>query len=219
MITRRRHHNRTSRVQDSAYNDSALRFATERDDCTPRRVDFATGFRAVVSCRVSRFQTRCHSIIDKIIPARPVIFPSAQNVLRNAKSHGAKFGRQRRTSRTALLPTAGRVWGLTPCGEAMSKEQEGGYAKLQGQDWSKLITVLPCTLGRAAECDVVVEGQKISRKHAEIAWRGDHFVLNVLGKNGAVVDGTLPAPRHRWRLASHACDVRCGRLPAPGRCS
>ena len=51
MITRRRHHNRTSRVQDSAYNGSALRFATERDDCTPRRVDFATGFRAVVSCR------------------------------------------------------------------------------------------------------------------------------------------------------------------------
>lgn len=54
------------------------------------------------------------------------------------------------------------------------------------------------TLGRAAECDIVVEGRLISRQHAAIRHDGQGFVVEDLGShngttvNGQPIDGVWP---------------------------
>ncbi|TFG51843.1 MAG: FHA domain-containing protein [Gemmatimonadales bacterium] len=44
-------------------------------------------------------------------------------------------------------------------------------------------------LGREASADVVVTGQDVSRKHAEIVYRGDQYVLTDHSTNGTFVNG------------------------------
>jgi pSer/pThr/pTyr-binding forkhead associated (FHA) protein len=48
----------------------------------------------------------------------------------------------------------------------------------------------PVTLGRAADCDVVLPERQISRYHVRIEWDADGYVLRDLGsKNGTLVNG------------------------------
>ncbi len=48
----------------------------------------------------------------------------------------------------------------------------------------------PVTLGRAADCDIVLPERQISRYHARIEWDADGYVLRDLGsKNGTFVNG------------------------------
>lgn len=46
------------------------------------------------------------------------------------------------------------------------------------------------TIGRNADCDIVLDDRQVSRAHARIVWRGDHYELEDLGsKNGTHLNG------------------------------
>lgn len=48
----------------------------------------------------------------------------------------------------------------------------------------------PLTIGRSEECDIVLPDRQVSRYHAQITWRGDHYHVEDLGsKNGTHVNG------------------------------
>jgi hypothetical protein len=50
------------------------------------------------------------------------------------------------------------------------------------------------TLGRGPESDVVLTNPRVSRRHAQLTWDGEHFVIQDLGsKNGTRVNGDLIA--------------------------
>src|SRR4029077_18879251 len=47
------------------------------------------------------------------------------------------------------------------------------------------------TIGRQAECDVVLDDSNVSRRHAEVRRQGEDYVLIDLGStNGSKVNGT-----------------------------
>lgn len=49
----------------------------------------------------------------------------------------------------------------------------------------------PVTIGRQAECDVVLEDSNVSRRHAEVRRQGEEYVFVDLGStNGSKVNGT-----------------------------
>lgn len=55
------------------------------------------------------------------------------------------------------------------------------------------------TIGRAIDCDVVVDDASVSRKHAVIRWSGEHGVLVELGSsNGTFINGHRM--KERWTL-------------------
>jgi hypothetical protein len=59
-------------------------------------------------------------------------------------------------------------------------EGEGGSQRL----------VLPATIGRAADCDLVIARGGVSRRHAEILWnRNRFFVVDLDSKNGTFLNG------------------------------
>jgi predicted component of type VI protein secretion system len=46
------------------------------------------------------------------------------------------------------------------------------------------------TIGRSADCDIVLDDRQISRLHARILWRGDHYEIEDLAsKNGTHLNG------------------------------
>lgn len=46
------------------------------------------------------------------------------------------------------------------------------------------------TIGRNADCDIVLDDRQVSRTHARIVWREDHYELEDLGsKNGTHLNG------------------------------
>jgi hypothetical protein len=46
------------------------------------------------------------------------------------------------------------------------------------------------TIGRSADCDVVLDDRQVSRFHARILWRSDHYEIEDLGsKNGTHLNG------------------------------
>lgn len=48
------------------------------------------------------------------------------------------------------------------------------------------------SMGRAPECDIVLASTHVSRRHAEVVWEGERFVLRDLGSlNGTKVAGVL----------------------------
>ena len=50
------------------------------------------------------------------------------------------------------------------------------------------------TLGRGPESDLVLTNPRVSRRHAQLTWDGEHFVIQDLGsKNGTCVNGDLIA--------------------------
>ncbi len=49
---------------------------------------------------------------------------------------------------------------------------------------------LPSTIGRGQDCDLVLEGAGVSRRHAEIVWDRNHFsVADLNSKNGTFLNG------------------------------
>jgi hypothetical protein len=63
--------------------------------------------------------------------------------------------------------------------------QRGGES---GQTWS--LERQSLTIGRNADCDIVLDDRQVSRVHARIAWRNDHYELEDLGsKNGTHLNG------------------------------
>jgi len=49
----------------------------------------------------------------------------------------------------------------------------------------------PVTIGRQAECDIVLEDSNVSRRHAEVRRQGEDYILVDLGStNGCKVNGT-----------------------------
>jgi predicted component of type VI protein secretion system len=45
-------------------------------------------------------------------------------------------------------------------------------------------------IGRSADCDIVLNDRQVSRFHARVLWRGDHYELEDLGsKNGTHLNG------------------------------
>ncbi|GLJ49194.1 hypothetical protein SUGI_1038170 [Cryptomeria japonica] len=82
---------------------------------------------------------------------------------------------------------------------------EAGFAKLQGEDFEYYMQTYSITLGRnSKKSSVDVDlaslggGMNISRQHARIFYDFDRrrFALEVLGKNGCIVEGVLYLPGH-----------------------
>ena len=68
---------------------------------------------------------------------------------------------------------------------AMLILQRGGEAGLSWPMSHKMLTI-----GRGPDCDIVLDDRQVSRIHARIAWRGDHFEVEDLGsKNGTHLNG------------------------------
>ncbi len=65
----------------------------------------------------------------------------------------------------------------------------------QGSETSKrwpLTRNKPITIGRSDECDVVLQDRQVSRFHARVSWRKDHYQVEDLGsKNGTHVNGQM----------------------------
>lgn len=46
------------------------------------------------------------------------------------------------------------------------------------------------TIGRSPDCDIVLDDRQVSRLHARVVWRGDHYELEDMGsKNGTHLNG------------------------------
>jgi hypothetical protein len=73
--------------------------------------------------------------------------------------------------------------------------QRGGEA---GLTWPLEHRTL--TIGRNPECDIALEDRQVSRIHARVIWRGDHYEVEDLGsKNGTHLNGrdvVGPQPLH-----------------------
>jgi hypothetical protein len=47
------------------------------------------------------------------------------------------------------------------------------------------------TVGRSAECDIVLDDRRVSRRHARLHWRFDRFILTDLGSRGGTFVNNL----------------------------
>jgi hypothetical protein len=67
-----------------------------------------------------------------------------------------------------------------------------------------LLNELLCLIGRSPECDVYVERRSISRRHAQIERRSDHYVLSDLESvNGTYINGQRLLAPYRLRNEDH----------------
>ncbi len=63
--------------------------------------------------------------------------------------------------------------------------QRGGES---GQTWT--LERQSLTIGRSPDCDIVLDDRQVSRLHARIVWREDHYEIEDLGsKNGTHLNG------------------------------
>ena len=69
-------------------------------------------------------------------------------------------------------------------------EEDGNAILIDGDGEQYTITAFPYVLGRGTECDFVLTGKGVSRKHAEIVFQSGRFVINDLNSlNGIKVNG------------------------------
>lgn len=69
-------------------------------------------------------------------------------------------------------------------------EEEGNAFLIDAEGEQHPITAFPYVLGRGNECDFVLTGKGVSRKHAEIIFQSGRFVVNDLNSlNGIKVNG------------------------------
>lgn len=82
---------------------------------------------------------------------------------------------------------------ISPDSLAMNVRETAMLVLQQGADSSKrwpLNRNRPITIGRSEECDVVLADRQVSRFHARISWRKDHYQIEDLGsKNGTHING------------------------------
>jgi hypothetical protein len=78
---------------------------------------------------------------------------------------------------------------------AMLILQRGGEA---GLTWP--LEHRSLTIGRGSDCDIVLDDRQVSRIHARVVWRGDHYEVEDLGsKNGTHLNGRDVAASQRLR--------------------
>ena len=76
-------------------------------------------------------------------------------------------------------------------------------------------------IGRGAECDLVLEDDDVSRRHAAIEREGTHWIIiDLKSTNGVVVDGQRVkrarlGDRSRFRLGDTLLEI-CDRTAGPG---
>src|SRR5438270_682423 len=79
----------------------------------------------------------------------------------------------------AMLPAA---WDCSNSSVALDALPDGSRVAIGDE---------PVTIGRQAECDVVLEDTNVSRRHAEVRRQGEDYVFVDLGStNGSKVNGT-----------------------------
>nr|CAD1830310.1 unnamed protein product [Ananas comosus var. bracteatus] len=116
--------------------------------------------------------------------------------------------------------------GTAAAGAATASDSEVGFAKLQGEDFEYYMQTYSIILGRnskKSEVDVDLAslggGMNISRHHARIFYdfARRRFALEVIGKNGCLVEGVLhvPAPPRQARLPGPPPDGRQAVLLPP----
>lgn len=93
----------------------------------------------------------------------------------------------------------------------MTKKQSPWPAWLEAPEGRPIPIRNTCVLGRAAECDVVITDQKISRHHSMIQRQGDgeYWLVDMGSSNGTYLDG------RRLNQATHlrnGCRIRLGNV-------
>ncbi|RVW63570.1 Transcriptional activator FHA1 [Vitis vinifera] len=117
-------------------------------------------------------------------------------------------------------------------GSSSGSDVEAGFAKLQGEDFEYYMQTYSIILGRNSKkstVDVDLSslggGMNISRHHARIFYdfQRRRFALEVLGKNGCLVEGVLHLPGNPPRapppLSGLAPFAASAPAPIPGRIS
>lgn len=103
----------------------------------------------------------------------------------------------------AVLEMATLGTSAMPAGSSGDGEVEAGFAKLQGEDFEYYMQTYSIMLGRNSKkstVDVDLSslggGMNISRHHARIFYdfQRRRFALDVIGKNGCLVEGVLHLP-------------------------
>ena len=70
----------------------------------------------------------------------------------------------------------------------------GAQAWLIDQRWAKAYPLADATtVGRGAECMVVLRDPAVSRRHAEITREGEAYVLRAMGSSGTLLNGVRVA--------------------------
>lgn len=84
-----------------------------------------------------------------------------------------------------------RVWDADRTEVYTDAEGESAVAALIGEHGETYpITTFPFVMGRGSECDLVLQGKGVSRRHAEIIFQSGRFVVNDLESlNGIKVNG------------------------------
>jgi hypothetical protein len=74
--------------------------------------------------------------------------------------------------------------------DAERAPQDGARALLVGEGRRSVLSGDHVLVGRSRECEVVISDPNVSRRHAEIRYLGEHWVIADLGStNGVVVNG------------------------------
>ncbi|HWO94104.1 MAG TPA: FHA domain-containing protein [Dehalococcoidia bacterium] len=136
-------------------------------------------------------------------------------IARTPQGSAPPLGATMELDRRAVLAEATRIASTMTepiLGKLEALDQQG---QTVGAEYG--IAVLPCTIGRSPECDIVLEDLRVSRRHARLTRDGEAFIIEDLGSaNGTWLDGarieqahvhdgatlTLGGPRFRLRLWS-----------------
>ena len=116
----------------------------------------------------------------------------------------AAAARAASASNRATRPAERRSDAPLPHGDSPSEDGVGAGAVLRGKGGREIRLPAKATVGRGAECDVVLDDDSVSRRHAELARdeRGLYRVRDLDSANGTFLDGT--------RLGKDAVRVREG---------
>lgn len=87
--------------------------------------------------------------------------------------------------------TSGANWDADRTEVYTDADNAGSVAFLTGENGESYpITTFPFVMGRGSECDLVMQGKGVSRRHAEIIFQSGRFVVNDLESlNGLKVNG------------------------------
>lgn len=94
-------------------------------------------------------------------------------------------------SSAASSPVSERAWDADRTEVYTDADGDSSVASLIGEHGEVYpITTFPFVMGRGAECDLVLQGKGVSRRHAEIIFQAGRFVVNDLESlNGIKVNG------------------------------
>ncbi|MBO5665489.1 MAG: FHA domain-containing protein [Bacteroidaceae bacterium] len=70
------------------------------------------------------------------------------------------------------------------------------------------------TIGRSSSCDIILDGEKISREHARISIAGGKYVFQNVGRYGSYMNGVLLG-NEKIVIAPNAEIMLAGTTPLP----